>query len=102
MPLLYQLSSESEMSFMRPFKLCSTHYTAEQIKNCSKSNSVIKVATMKIWTISITQRKPSHAATTSTVSKDEWNTKKDTGKPMKNAFLKIVANQCCPIIILEN
>ena len=33
--------------------------------------------------------KPSHATTQSTlfaVSKDEWDTKEDTGKPMKNAL----------------
>jgi len=57
-------------------------YTAIWINNCLKSTSVIKVATMKIQTIrfgtiSITQRKPSHATTKLmlfTVSKDEWNT----------------------------
>ena len=38
----------------------------------------------------VTQRKPSARATTKltlfTVSKDEWNTKEDTGKPLKNAL----------------
>jgi len=116
-----------------------THYTAVQIKNCSKSTSVIKVATMKnkmvlrapviIWNWSIhcpslsamfnslhsstnqevfekhlcnkssyyekdwqfliTQRKPSCATTKLTlftVSKDEWNTKEDTGKSWKNVL----------------
>ena len=35
------------------------------------------------------QRKPSHATIKSTIfaiSKDEWNTKEDTGKYMKNAL----------------
>ena len=37
----------------------------------------------------ITQRKPSRATTKlmlSTVSKDEWNKKEGTGKPLKNAL----------------
>jgi len=43
----------------------------------------------KIQMISITQRKPSHAATKSTlftVSKDEWNTKEGIGKSLKNTM----------------
>jgi len=50
-----------------------------------KSRTVWKVP----LSISVTQRKPSCATTKSTlftVSKDEWNTKEDTGKPMKNAM----------------
>jgi len=42
--------------------------------------------------ISVMQRKPSHATTKSTlftVSKDEWDTKEDTVKCMKNALHKI-------------
>jgi len=37
----------------------------------------------------VTQRKPSHATTKLTpftVSKDEWNTKEDTGKSLRNAL----------------
>ena len=41
---------------------------------------------MKTWMISITQRKPSRKITKSTVSKDEWSTKEDTGKSLKNAL----------------
>jgi len=44
---------------------------------------------MKIQAISVTQRKPSRATTTSTlftVSKDEWNPKEDTGKSLKNTL----------------
>jgi len=42
-----QLSSETEVSIALLCQLCSTHYTAVQIKNCLKSTSLIKVATMK-------------------------------------------------------
>ena len=34
-----------------PPTVCSSHYTAKQIKNCTKSTTVTKVATMKIWTM---------------------------------------------------
>jgi len=75
-------------------QLCSTHYTAIQINNCLKSTSVIKVATMKntdnlLGTISVTQMKPSRVTTKLmqfTVSKDEWNTKEDSGKSLKNTL----------------
>ena len=43
----------------------------------------------KYWRFLITQRKPSHATTKLTlfiVSKDEWNTKEDTGKSLNNAL----------------
>ena len=38
---------ESEVSIKLCGQRCSTHYTALQIKNCSKSTSVIKVTAMK-------------------------------------------------------
>ena len=38
---------KSEASIMLRCWLCSTHYTAVQIVNCSKSTSAIKTATMK-------------------------------------------------------
>ena len=41
---------------------------------------------MKIWMVSVTQRKPSLAITKSTlyaVSKDKWKTKEDSGMSMK-------------------
>ena len=81
---------KSEVSITLRCGLCSIHYTAVRIKNCLKSTSVIKIATMKIRTISV--MKGSHhvlCTTKSTlfvVSKDEWNTKEDTGKSMKNAL----------------
>ena len=70
-------------------QLCSTRYIAERINNCSKSTSAIKVATMKNTDNFCYERKPSHATTKLTlftVSKDEWDTKEDTGKSMKNAL----------------
>jgi len=39
--------SESEVSITFLCLLCSPHYTAVRIKNCSTSISVFKVATMK-------------------------------------------------------
>ena len=86
-PINYHL--KSEVSFMLYCQLGSIHNTAVQINNFLKSTSVIEAATMKIWTISITIKKPSHGTTKSTlftVSKDEWNTKEDTGKSMKNVM----------------
>ena len=53
------------------------------IKNCSKSDSEIKVATMKNTDNFHYEGKPSHAIpklTPFTVSKDEWYTKEDIGK----------------------
>ena len=81
-------------------------YTAVQIKNWSKSMSVITVATMKNtmvpWHLCnksrhyekyerflVTQRTPSRATTKLmllTVTKDEWRTKEGTGKSLKNAL----------------
>ena len=69
--------------------LCSTRYTAVRIKNCLKSTSAIKIATMKNTDDFRYEGKPSRATAKSTpfaVSKDEWNTKEDTGKSMKNAL----------------
>jgi len=84
-----QLSSETEVSIALLCQLCSTHYTAVRTKNCLKSTSVIKVATMKS-TDDFSLCKGSYDMTTKltlfTVSKDEWNTKEDTGKSLKNAL----------------
>ena len=70
-------------------RLCSKRYTAVQIKNCLKSTSTFKIATMKNTDDFRYEGKPSHAITKSTlfaVSKDEWDTKEDTGKSMKDAL----------------
>ena len=76
----------SEVSITLCCQLCSTCYTTLQIKNCSKSASAIKVATMNDFHY---EGKPSCATAMLTpfaVSKDEWDTKEDTGKFMKNAL----------------
>ena len=68
---------------------CSTCCTAVQIKNCSKSTSAINVATMKSMDNFHFEGKSSCTTAKSTlftVSKDEWDTKEDTGKSMKNAL----------------
>ena len=71
-------------------RLRSTRYTAVRIKNCLKSTSAIKIATMtNTDNFRYEEGKPSRAIAKSTlfvVSKDEWDTKEDTGKSMKNAL----------------
>ena len=82
----YCLKSEVSITFC--CQQCSTHYTL-QIKNCSKSTSAIKVATLKNMEDFCYEGKPSRATAKSTlfaVSKDEWDTKEDTGKSMKNVL----------------
>ena len=69
--------------------LCSIHYTAVRIKNCFKNTSAIEVATMKHADDFHYEGKPSRVTTKLTlfaVSKDQWDTKEDTGKSMKNAL----------------
>ena len=89
-PQLYQLSYENEVSIiMLRCWLCSTRYTAVQFKNCLKSTSVIKISTMANTDDFHYEGKPSCVIAKSTlfaVSKDEWDTKEDTGKSMKNAL----------------
>ena len=54
-----------------------------------KSTSAIKIATMKNRDDFRFEEKPSRVHAKSThfpVSKDEWDTKEDTGKSMKNAL----------------
>ena len=85
----YHYHLKSEVSIMLRCRLCSTHYTALQSKNCLKSTSAIKVATMKNTNSFHYEGKPSPAAaklTPFTVSKDKWDTKEDTDKSMKNAL----------------
>ena len=80
---------KSEVSITLRCWLCSTRYTAVHIKNCLKSASAIKIATMTITDNFHYKGKPSRAIAKSTlfaVSKDEWDTKEDTGKSMKNAL----------------
>ena len=57
--------------------------------HCLKSTSTIKIAIMKNADDFCYDGKPSHACAKSTpfpVSKDEWDTKEDTDKSMKNAL----------------
>ena len=71
---------KSEVSNMLHCQLCSIHYTALSINNCSKSASAIEVATMKNTDDFCYKGKPSHATDKSTpfaVSQDEWDTKED-------------------------
>ena len=80
---------KSEVSITLHCRLYSTHYTAVRIKNCLKSTSAIKIATTKNTDDFHCKEKPSHATAKSplfAVSKDEWDTKEDTGKCMKNAL----------------
>ena len=80
---------KSEVSITLRCWLCSTRYTAVRIKNCFKNTSAIEVATMKNTDDFHYEGKPSRATTISTlfaVSKDEWDTKEDTGKSMKNTL----------------
>ena len=81
---------KSEVSIMLRCRLCSTRYTAVRIKNCLKSFSAIKIATMTNTDyFRYAEGKPSHAIAKSilfAVSKDEWDTKEDTGKSMKKAL----------------
>ena len=80
---------KSEVFSMLRCQLCSTRYTTLQIKNCSKSTSAIKLATKKNMDEFCYEGKPSCTTIKSTrfaVSKDEWDTKKDTGKSVKNVL----------------
>ena len=80
---------KSEVSVTLRCRLCSTRYTAVRIKNCLKSTPAIEIATMKNMDDFRFKGKPSCAHTKSTpfpVSKDELDTKQDTGKSMKNAL----------------
>ena len=78
---------KSEVHITLHCRLCSTRYTAVQIKNCLKSTSTIKIATTINMDNFHYEEKPSCAIaklTIFTVSKDD--TKEDTGKSMKNAL----------------
>ena len=60
-----------------------------KLRTCLKSAFAIKIATMKNMDDFHFEGKPSRAhikLTPFPVSKDEWDTKEDTGKSMKNAL----------------
>ena len=80
---------KSEVSIILCCQLCSTRYTAVRIKNCLKSTSAIKIATLTYTDDFCCEGKPSCAIAKSTlfaVSKDKWDAKEDTGKSMKNVL----------------
>ena len=80
---------KSEVSITLRCRICSTHYTAVRIKNCLKSTSVVKNSHYENMDDFRFEGKPSRATFKSTlfaVSEDEWDTKEDTGKSMKNAL----------------
>ena len=77
---------KSELSIMLRCQLCSTCYIALRIKNCLKRTSGIKVTTMKIQMISIRPSCATAKLTHFAVSKDDLDTKEDSGKSMKNAL----------------
>ena len=69
-------------------QLYSTHYTALRIKNCSKS-TLHRNSHYENMDDFYYEGESLHATAKLTpfaVSKDEWDTKKDTGKSMKNAL----------------
>ena len=81
--LSYHLKSEVSMHL-----LSAMFNPLHSITN-PESSSAIKVATMKNTDDFCYEGKPSRATTKSTlftVSKDEWDTKEDTGKSTKNAL----------------
>jgi len=87
-----------KLKYLLPFTVsyvCSTRYAAVRIKNYLKSTSVIKVATMKsrddfhctkeVISCFFHHGQPPNQCCF-TFSKDEWNTKEDTGKSFKNVL----------------
>ena len=90
MPINYYL--KSEVSVMLRCQLCSTHYTAVQIKNCSNSISVFKSNHHeKYGQFFRYERKPIICycqLILFTISKDELDTKEDVVNSMKNTCEK--------------
>ena len=82
---------KSEVSIMLRCQLCSTRHTALQIKNCLKSTSGNQSSHYILNMDDFRYKGKLSCATTKlipfAVSKDEWDTKEDTGKSMKNALL---------------
>ena len=73
------ISMKSEASIILHCQLITQQY-------CSKSPSVIKVATVKNTDDFCYAKKATTKLTPFAVSKDVWNTNKDTGKSMKNVL----------------
>ena len=80
---MVSLSSETEISIALLCQLTLHSSTNQELFKMHLHN---QGSHLKIWTIFIMRRKPSHATTELTlftVCKDEWNTKEDTGKSEK-------------------
>ena len=80
---------KSEVSITLRCQLCSTRYTAVRIKNCLKSTYANKNSHYEKYRRLPLQREAImcyHQIDTFAVSKDEWDTKEDTGKSMKNVL----------------
>ena len=65
-PSYINYHQKSEVSIMLRCRLCSTRYTAVRIKNCLKSTSAIKIATMKNMDNFRYEGKPSRTTAKST------------------------------------
>jgi len=80
---------ETEVSIALLCQLYSTHYTVVRIKNWLKSTSVIKVAAMKIRTISLYTKEAitcNHSINAFHCQQRWMEHKGDTGKSLKNAL----------------
>jgi len=80
-----------KLKYPFPLSVSCVQLISQQYESITvlKSTSVIKVTTMKNTDNSVTQRKPSCETTKLmlfAVSKDEWNTKVESGKSLKNVL----------------
>ena len=71
----------SEVYITLRCRLCSIHYTAVRIKNCLKSTSAYQNSYDEKY-----GRFPFRGEAITCSRQDEWDTKEDTGKSMKNAL----------------
>ena len=83
-------SYRMKLKYPLPFSASYFQLITQQYEsNCLKTTSIIKVAIYYEKYCTVAQRKPSHAIIKLmpfTVRKDEWNTKEDNGKSLKNAL----------------
>ena len=87
----YRLKSEVSITLRCPLRFVVGYVqpVTQQYESRTVRTSAIKIASMKNTDDFRYEGKPSCATTKSTlfaVSKDEWDTKEDTGKSMKNAL----------------
>ena len=81
----YYLKLKLKYKLLFPVSFVS-RYIAARIKSYLKSTFLIQVATMKNTDYFCYAKEATTKSTLFTVSKDEQNTKEDTGKSMKNAL----------------